>query len=81
MLQRYMRMEKMAKRSVGEFKQNGEEAKNIFSNALKSRVIRLEGEVDHGYLGAVSGEILGFGKPIKKRESGISLEEWLIGVD
>ncbi|NPA61300.1 MAG: hypothetical protein GXO06_03335 [Epsilonproteobacteria bacterium] len=37
--------------------QNGEEAKNIFSNALKSRVIRLEGEGGPWILGAVSGDM------------------------
>ncbi len=40
-----------------EFNKNGEEAKNIFSNALKSRVIRLEGEGGPWILGAVSGDM------------------------
>jgi len=52
-----MRMEKTAKFLGWRVQQNGEEAKNIFSNALKSRVIRLEGEGGPWILGAVSGDM------------------------
>ncbi len=57
--------------------QNGEEAKNIFSNALKSRVIRLEARVDHGYWELSLAIWLG---AIKKRSGYLGRCYWVIDI-